>query len=110
MLAVACGLGKELAFDVIDDHASPPGEQLAGGQKPLASPGRRDHQKIAELAAGPGRPDAKHTAELAHSQQQARLRIPEGVACLKACQLVQVREARVVKVPAAMGRGLGTAC
>jgi hypothetical protein len=105
--SVACGLGKELALDVIDDHAAPPGEKLAGGQKPLASPGRRDHQKVSELAAGPGRPDAKHTAELTHPQQQARLRIPGGVTCLKACQLVQVRKARVVKVLAAMGEGLG---
>jgi hypothetical protein len=64
---VACGQGKELAFDVIDDDTSRPGQKLGGGEKPLAAPRWRGNEHIPQFPPFPGWPNAKHLTKRAHT-------------------------------------------
>src|SRR2546427_468834 len=57
--SIACGLGKQFAFDVIDNNASLPGEELAGCQESFAASGWRDNQQIAKLTARRCWPDTE---------------------------------------------------
>ena len=84
--SIACGLGKELAFDVVDDNRVAPGQKLGGGKKALASSSRGYDQKVAKLAAGFDRSHAKHVVEVAYAKNEARLLVE--ALCHELCQLV----------------------
>ena len=71
--SVACGLGKELALDVVDDDRVAPGQKLGGCKKALASSGRGNDQKVAKLAAGFDGSDAKDVVEVAYAEDKACL-------------------------------------
>ena len=102
--SVACGLGKELALDVVDDDRVAPGEKLGGCKKPLAASGRGDDEKVSKFPAGLDGFDAKHVVEVADAENQARLLV-KG-ACHEACKLVEAGKAGGVKIGVGAKRGL----
>src|SRR5438270_12629511 len=69
--SITCGLGKQFAFDVIDNNASLPGEELAGCQEPLTASGWRNNQQIAKLTAGLSWPDTEKVRRVFAAHEQA---------------------------------------